>query len=96
MALIPKTRENAVLLLAAAEKLGLPSRVVRSTTKGFTAPDEVVAEAALQEKPRLDAVDGSLAADDGSENTDPPEPPVESEPQSKKATAKKAAAKGKE
>jgi hypothetical protein len=33
--------DNAVLLLAAAEELGLPASVVRTTREGFVVPSEV-------------------------------------------------------
>jgi len=42
---VPKTSDNAVLLLAAAYKLGLGPNVVKSTSRGWVAPDEVLAEA---------------------------------------------------
>ena len=45
MAEISKNSDNAVLLLAAAYKLGLDASAVRSTSKGLTAPDKVMAEA---------------------------------------------------
>lgn len=45
MAEVSKTSDNAVLLLAAAYKLGHGPAVVRSTSRGFVAPDEVLEEA---------------------------------------------------
>lgn len=42
---IPQTEENAVLLLAAAEKLGLGKRAVTTFDGGLQAPDEVLKEA---------------------------------------------------
>lgn len=39
------TRDNAILLLAAAEKLGLHASVVRTTDEGFTVPEDVYNEA---------------------------------------------------
>lgn len=41
------TQDNAILLLAAAEELELDAGVVRTTGKGFVAPEEVVAKAGL-------------------------------------------------
>lgn len=43
----PRSRENARLLLKAAEELGLDARVVRTVRGGYEAPAEVV-EAALE------------------------------------------------
>ena len=48
---VPKTEENAVLLLAAAYKLGYDASAVPSTGTGFTASDEIMQEAGFMEKP---------------------------------------------
>jgi hypothetical protein len=45
MAEVPKTADNAVLLLAAAHKIGLGPGAVKSTSRGYVAPDEVMEEA---------------------------------------------------
>jgi hypothetical protein len=45
MAEVKKTGDNAVLLLAAAHKLDLGPGAVRSTSRGYVAPDEVLVEA---------------------------------------------------
>lgn len=46
----PATKDNAVLLLAAADELGIPRHVIRTTRQGFTAPDEVLAKAFGEKK----------------------------------------------
>lgn len=38
----PRSRENARLLLDAAKELGYPSSVVKTTTGGYNAPEDVV------------------------------------------------------
>lgn len=43
-------RDKAVLLLAAAEDLELPSRVVRTQTGGYLVPEEVAEAAGLTEE----------------------------------------------
>lgn len=44
---VPVTQDNAVLLLAAAEELGLPADVVRYSEDGFIADEKVVKKAGL-------------------------------------------------
>lgn len=39
-----KTKDNAIKLLGAAAKLGLPGDVVKSVYNGFLVPEEVAAE----------------------------------------------------
>lgn len=48
---VPQTQENAILLLAAAHKLGYDASAVPSTATGFTASDEIMQEAGFMEKP---------------------------------------------
>lgn len=74
---IERNTDNAILLLAAAEELGLPPEVVRSTTEGFEAPDEVVQKAFAHK----------------SSSTDEPNKAPAKRAPAKKAPAKKAAAK---
>lgn len=48
-----RSRDNAVLLLAAAEDLNLDAGVVRTTTNGYLVPEEVANQAGLgEEKPK--------------------------------------------
>lgn len=86
---IQANSDNATLLLAAAEELGLPPEVVRSTDGTFEAPDEVVAKAFGKKGPHNDeAGPASVSMVDGVDDSDP----RGLEPQ-KKAPAKKAPAK---
>lgn len=73
-----RSRDNAVLLLAAAKDLDLdPSVAVRTTTNGYLVPEEVANQAGLgEEKPKAEAS----------------EAPAKKAP-AKKAAAKKTAAK---
>lgn len=48
---VPKTSDNATLLLAAAYKLGGDAFDVVSTGSGFTASDKIMQEAGFMEKP---------------------------------------------
>lgn len=58
------TKENATHLLAAAAELGLDRHVVKVTSRGLTAPDEVVQRAAerLREADRQSARESEIAA----------------------------------
>lgn len=52
---VPVSRDNAILLLDAAEKLGHEARVVKTTTDGnFLVPEDVAKEAGLsgEDKPK--------------------------------------------
>lgn len=72
-----RSSDMAVLLLAAAADLGLDASVVRTTSKGYLAPEEVVEQA--------------NASDEIPEPVD--EKPVAKKAVAKKATAKKTTAK---
>ena len=48
-----RSRENAVNLLAAADVLGLPREVVRTTMNGFRVPEEVAKKAGFDPEPAL-------------------------------------------
>lgn len=48
-----RSRDSAILLLAAARDLDLPTSVVRTTTNGYIVPEEVADKAGLgEEKPK--------------------------------------------
>ena len=65
MALVPVSKDNAVLLLDAAQSLDLPPEVVKSTMYGFDAPDEVVEKAGLgKKKPAKKAAKKSAASNE--------------------------------
>lgn len=46
-----KTRDNAVALLDACKRLGVPREVVRATDSGFIVPNAVADEVSLAEAP---------------------------------------------
>lgn len=73
--------DNAVLLLAATEALGLDAAVVRTTQDGFSAPAEVVEKAF-----------GKAKAKQMVDSGEKPEAKAETKP-AKKSAAKKAAKK---
>jgi topoisomerase IA-like protein len=57
-----RSRDNAILLLAAAEELDLDVSVVRTTTNGYIVPEEVANEAGLgEEKPKKTAAKKTAA-----------------------------------
>lgn len=75
------TRESAVLLLAACEELGVERSVVRTTTRGFVAPKDVVKKAGLKGfdpdadlNAELKAARKAVEADDGSHDHAAPAP----------------------
>ena len=74
MAIIkPKSKDNAIKLLAAADKLGLDKKVVKSVTNGFLVPEEVEAEFLEAEKPkrtRTKKAKDDAEADDTKEGND--------------------------
>lgn len=79
--------DNAILLLAAAAELGLPAEVVRTTSEGFEAPDDVVKKAFGRK--------GPVATEDSADapSTDEPKKAPAKRAPAKKAPAKKAAPK---
>lgn len=50
-----RSKEQAIKLLAAADKLGLDKSVVRTTTGGYFVPEEVAEEAAKPDAPEKKA-----------------------------------------
>ena len=83
------TAENATHLLAAAAELGLDKHVVRVTSGGLQAPDEVVKLAAK----RLKAADTESARSSQIAET---EPAPAKKQATKRTTAKKSTARNKE
>lgn len=77
---IEQSRDNAILLLAAAEELDLDASVVRSSNGGFVVSEEVAKKAGLSKEARKVDESGDVVEDE----------PVKP---AKKTTAKKAAAK---
>jgi topoisomerase IA-like protein len=75
-----RSRDNAILLLAAATDLDLPASVVRTTTNGYLVPEEIAKKAGL--------------ADEDSKSEKPPaKKTAAKKATAKKTPAKKAAAK---
>lgn len=87
------SRDNAVLLLAAAEELGLPPSAVRTSEGGFEVPDEVAEKAGLLDKPKEQQQEPEVPQPEpeGSEPEKEPEPEPKKTPvkRTAKRTAKK-------
>lgn len=69
-----QARERAIALLAAAEDLDLPARVVETRTGAFYAPAEVIEKAGLSDA--VEGADSSLSEDDAPAEESGDEPPA--------------------
>lgn len=56
--------ETAILLLASAEKLGLPAESVRTSSDGFVVSEELADDAGFGEKPEKPAAKKAAAKKD--------------------------------
>lgn len=87
-----EAQDRAVVLLAAAEKLGHPNEVVGTTSTGFKVPEDVAKEAGLSDYVEAEERQTPSNAPVPSGNSEEKQEPAKKAP-AKKAAAKKAPAK---